>query len=88
MALELEEGLTRLPYVENANDARVLGEGGEEMSVMWRCCDRQLASVRWIGKVKAAYLQSAAVVEARVRCVTDQMGWRCQGSSLFRQLVL
>jgi hypothetical protein len=88
MALELQEGLARLPYVENANDARVLGEGGEEMGVVWRCCDRQLASVRGIETVKAAYLQSAAVAEARVRSVTDQMGWRCRGSSLFKQLVL
>jgi hypothetical protein len=84
MTLELEEGLARLPHIENANHARVLGEGGEEMGVMWRCYERQLASVRWIEKAKAAYLQSAVVAEAMVRCVTDQMGWRCRGSSLFR----
>lgn len=36
VALELEEGLSRLAHVEHADDVGVLGECGQEMSVVGR----------------------------------------------------
>jgi len=36
MSAEFKERLSRLPYIENANNVRVLGEGGKEMRVVWR----------------------------------------------------
>jgi hypothetical protein len=35
MAAKLEEGLSRLPHVEDADHGRVGGEGGEEVRVVW-----------------------------------------------------
>lgn len=36
MATELEEGLARLSYIEDAYDIGILGKGGQEVGIMWR----------------------------------------------------
>lgn len=38
VALQLEEGLSRLPHVKHTNDVGVLGECGQEVGVMRRSC--------------------------------------------------
>lgn len=40
MALELEEGLSRLPHVKHTNDVGVLGECGQEVGVVRRGCSK------------------------------------------------
>ena len=34
---KFEKSLARLPYVENADNVRVLGEGSEEVRIVGRC---------------------------------------------------
>lgn len=38
VALELEKGLSRLPHIKHTDDAGVLGECSQEVSVMRRGC--------------------------------------------------
>lgn len=37
MALQLEKGLARLPYVKDADNIGVLGKCSQEMGIVWRC---------------------------------------------------